>query len=57
MSDYPKLHMIIDGEKVYAGSRRTYQVVNPATEEVIGELPLADAADLERALAAAARGF
>lgn len=57
MTDYPHLYMMIDGEKVFAGDRRTHKVVNPATEDVIGELPLANAADLDRALDAAARGF
>jgi succinate-semialdehyde dehydrogenase / glutarate-semialdehyde dehydrogenase len=57
MTDYPKLHMIIDGEKVFAGHRRMHKVVNPATEEVLGELPLASAADLDRVLETAARGF
>ncbi len=49
--------MIIDGEKIPVGHRRTHKVINPATEEVLGELPLADAADLDRALDAAQRGF
>jgi succinate-semialdehyde dehydrogenase / glutarate-semialdehyde dehydrogenase len=57
VSGYPQLHMIIDGEKIPVGHRRTHKVINPATEEVIGELPLADAADLDRALDAAQRGF
>jgi len=57
MTDYPELHMIIDGEKIPVGDRRVHKVVNPATEEVIGELPLADAADLDRALEVADRGF
>jgi succinate-semialdehyde dehydrogenase/glutarate-semialdehyde dehydrogenase len=57
MSAYPELYMIIDGERVYAQDRRTHRVVNPATEETLGELPLASAADLDRALAAADRGF
>jgi succinate-semialdehyde dehydrogenase / glutarate-semialdehyde dehydrogenase len=57
VTDYPKLHMIIDGEKVPVGHRRTHKVINPATEEVLGELPLADAADLDRALETAQRGF
>ncbi len=57
MTQYPKLHMIIDGEKVPVGHRRTHRVINPATEEVLGELPLADAADLDRALETARRGF
>ncbi len=57
MIAYPQLHMIIDGEKVFAGQRRTHNVVNPATEEILGALPLADAADLDRALETAKRGF
>jgi succinate-semialdehyde dehydrogenase/glutarate-semialdehyde dehydrogenase len=57
MTGYPDLHMMIDGERVGAGTRRTHRVVNPATEETLGELPLADAADLDRALDAARRGF
>jgi succinate-semialdehyde dehydrogenase/glutarate-semialdehyde dehydrogenase len=57
MTKYPELCMIIDGERVTAGDRRTFTVRNPATGEALGELPLADAADLDRALDAAARGF
>lgn len=57
MTDYPDLCMIIDGERVSGGGRRTHRVVNPATEEVLGDLPLADAADLDRALDVAGRGF
>jgi succinate-semialdehyde dehydrogenase / glutarate-semialdehyde dehydrogenase len=57
MTTYPTLHMIIDGEKIPVGHRRSHKVVNPATEEVLGELPLADAADLDRALESAAKGF
>ncbi len=54
---YPELYMIIDGERVSGGGRRTHAVVNPATGETLAELPLADAADLDRALDAAQRGF
>jgi succinate-semialdehyde dehydrogenase / glutarate-semialdehyde dehydrogenase len=57
MTSYPSLHMIIDGERITAGARRTHKVINPATEDVIGELPLADAADLDRSLDVAAKGF
>ena len=57
MSDYPDLNMHIDGEWLGVGSRRTHSVLNPATGQSLGELPLADAADLDRALDAAARGF
>jgi succinate-semialdehyde dehydrogenase/glutarate-semialdehyde dehydrogenase len=57
MTAYPDLCMIIDGERVTGGSRRTFTVRNPATGEALGELPLADAADLDRALDTAQRGF
>jgi succinate-semialdehyde dehydrogenase / glutarate-semialdehyde dehydrogenase len=57
MTQYPALHMIIDGEKVSGGGRRTFDVVNPATGEPIGALPIAEAADLDRALEVAQRGF
>ena len=57
MTAYPSLHMVIDGERVAGGGRRTHAVVNPATGETIGDLPLAEAADLDRALEVAARGF
>ncbi|WP_421854060.1 NAD-dependent succinate-semialdehyde dehydrogenase [Novosphingobium sp.] len=57
MTAYPSLHMIIAGERVSGGGRRTHAVVNPATGETIGELPLAEPADLDRALEAAQRGF
>ncbi len=55
--NYPELHMLIDGERIPVGGRRTHAVVNPATGEILGQLPLADAADLDRALQAAQRGF
>jgi succinate-semialdehyde dehydrogenase/glutarate-semialdehyde dehydrogenase len=54
---YPALAMMIDGERIGGGGRRTVEVVNPATGEPIAALPLADADDLDRALDAARRGF
>lgn len=57
MTAYPSLHMMIAGERVSGGGRRTHAVVNPATGETIGELPLAEPADLDRALETAQRGF
>lgn len=54
---YPELKLHIDGEWVGRGKRRTHPVVNPATGAVLAELPLADAADLDRALEAAERGY
>lgn len=55
--NYPDLCMVIDGERVTGGDRRTHRVLNPATGDALGELPLADAADLDRALETAQRGF
>ncbi len=52
---YPDLHLLVDGEQLGASGRHTIPVLNPATGASLGELPLATAADLDRALAAAAR--
>ncbi len=57
MTQYPALHMYIDGEKVSGDGRQTFDVVNPVTGETLAELPLANTADLDRALDAAQRGF
>ena len=57
MTAYPPIYMIIDGERVSGAGRRTHTVVNPATGEPLGDLPLADPADLDRALETARRGF
>ena len=54
---FAPLYMHIAGERVGVGHRRVHTLVNPATGAVLGELPLADAADLDRALEAAAKGF
>ena len=56
-TDYPKLHLHTDGEWIAAGDRRTHTVINPATGAGLGDLPLADAADLDRALDAAQRAY
>ncbi len=53
----PVDRMLIDGELVPAGTGRTFDNVNPATEEVIGSVPDADATDVERAIGAARRAF
>ncbi|WP_432129710.1 NAD-dependent succinate-semialdehyde dehydrogenase [Streptomyces tendae] len=54
---YPAVRMYIAGEWCQGGTGRTAPIVNPATEEVIGEVPLATTADLDRALDAATEGF
>jgi succinate-semialdehyde dehydrogenase/glutarate-semialdehyde dehydrogenase len=50
---YTELSLLIGGEWVTGGGREVLAVINPATEEVLGELPLATRADLDQALAAA----
>lgn len=54
---YPELQLFIAGEWVSAGSRKSEDVLNPATGEVLGKLPHATTEDLDRALAAAEKGF
>jgi len=51
------LAMHIDGERLGTSGRSTHTVVNPATGEPLGQLPLATKADLDRALDTAARGY
>ncbi|MFW2333911.1 NAD-dependent succinate-semialdehyde dehydrogenase [Ilumatobacter sp.] len=55
MSAYPELQLYIDGSWRTTGA--DLPVHDPATEDVIGRLPVAGPADLDDALAAAARGF
>jgi succinate-semialdehyde dehydrogenase / glutarate-semialdehyde dehydrogenase len=52
-----KLGLYIDGEWLGADGRDTQDVLNPATGAAHGALPLANAADLDRALDATRRGF
>ncbi|MYN12663.1 aldehyde dehydrogenase family protein [Pusillimonas sp. TS35] len=54
---YETLALYIDGEFIQGDGRKTQPVTNPATLEVLGQLPHATTADLDRALAAAARAF
>jgi succinate-semialdehyde dehydrogenase/glutarate-semialdehyde dehydrogenase len=56
-STYADLSLFIGGEWLAGDGRKTTPVINPATEEVIGQLPHASKADLDRALSEAERGF
>jgi succinate-semialdehyde dehydrogenase/glutarate-semialdehyde dehydrogenase len=49
--------MLIGGEWRQAASSEEIEVVNPATEEVVGSVPSAAAADVELAVATAKRAF
>ncbi|MBV6656843.1 MAG: NAD-dependent succinate-semialdehyde dehydrogenase [Devosiaceae bacterium] len=55
MRTYPQLRLFIDGD--WRDGREHLPVINPATEEVLGQLPIAEQQDLDDALAAATRGF
>ena len=54
---YPDVSLFIDGAWVKGSGGRSQPILNPATGEPIGTVPFAEKADLDRALAAAAKGF
>lgn len=54
---YPNTQMLIDGKWQDAQDARTLPVANPATGKEIGRVAHASTADLDRALAAAQKGF
>jgi len=56
-STYPTVNLLIAGERRSGANRAQQNVVNPATEQVLGLLPHATPQDREDALAAAAQGF
>src|SRR6185436_16924727 len=53
----PSERMLIGGEWVEAPAGRTLEVRNPATDEVIAQVPDAGAEDVDRAVRAARRAF
>ena len=54
---YESLALYIDGKFIQAEGRKTEPVLNPATGEVLAQLPHAAREDLDRALEAAQRAF
>ncbi|NLF53012.1 MAG: NAD-dependent succinate-semialdehyde dehydrogenase [Thauera phenolivorans] len=54
---YQNTQLLIDGQWQDAADGRTMPVYNPATDEEIGRVAHASIADLDRALAAAEKGF
>src|SRR6266478_4077925 len=54
---YSDVSLMIDGAWTKGANGRTIPVINPATEEVIGTVAHAEKSDLDRALAAADKGF
>src|SRR5258705_6527075 len=57
MSQTGESRLLIDGKLVNATGGRSYPNVNPATEEVIGQVADATREDMDRAIAAARRAF
>src|SRR6202011_4891204 len=49
--------LLIDGEWVPAASGRTFETINPATEEKLAEVAHGDAEDIDRAVRAARKAF
>src|SRR5690242_8733405 len=54
---YPETQLFIDGSWTPSLAGKTIPVVNPATGDAIGAVSHAEKADLDRALAAAEKGF
>ena len=54
---YNKFGQFIDGKWQPSSNKETYDVINPATEEVIGKASKASSADVEKALKSAEKGF
>jgi succinate-semialdehyde dehydrogenase/glutarate-semialdehyde dehydrogenase len=54
---YEDLCLYINGQFIKGGGRKESDVVNPATDEVIGKLPHAGQADLDLALISAQKAF
>jgi aldehyde dehydrogenase (NAD+) len=52
-----EIRMLIDGELLGATSGRTFDNINPATEEVLGPVSDASAEDMGKAVSAARRAF
>jgi succinate-semialdehyde dehydrogenase/glutarate-semialdehyde dehydrogenase len=57
LDQYERVQLYIDGEWTDGSGSRRQDIINPATTASLGTVPMAEAADLDRALAAADRGF
>ena len=54
---YEKFGQFIDGKWIKASSGETYEVINPANEEVLGHASKASPEDVEKALKSAQQGL
>ncbi len=57
MSRTHALHFFIDGAWVEPSTRETADVINPATEDITGQVALGGSLDVDRAVVAARRAF
>lgn len=55
--EYPELTLLIAGRAVGAGQRPGLEVIDPATQAVLGRLPMASSEDVDAALEAARQSF
>ena len=54
---YEKFGQFINGKWQKSSSGETYDVINPATEEIIGKASKANKEDIQKALKSAEQGF
>ena len=54
---YSKFGQFIDGKWQQSTNKETYDVINPATEEIIGKASKASSTDVDKALKSAEKGF
>ena len=54
---YSKFGQFIDGKWQQSSNKETYDVINPATEEIIGKASKASSSDVLKALKSAEKGF
>ena len=54
---YEKYGQFIDGKWQKSASGETYDVINPATEEIIGKASKANSTDIQKALQSAQKGL
>ena len=54
---YEKFGQFIDGNWSPSADKGTYEVINPATEEILGHASKATSTDVDRALKSAEKGL
>ena len=53
----PRIPLFIDGKAVQSRAKQHLPVIDPATQKILGEVPFATAAEIDRAIAGAKRAF